>query len=247
MIMRKKYFVVILVSITIVIAGFFYSCAYQGSEGAVLLRADTDEAATVSGKTSKESEINFNVGQKVSKSDNEEPTKQNILQTQTEVGEALGQKIYVHICGAVVEPGVYEVEADTRLNDVLKLSGGLTEDAAGDYMNLAAKVYDGQRIYIPTKKEIAELTPEEYAKGDTSHTDIPVMQETSKQQETLININTAGVTELMELPGIGQAKAESILAYRKEIGQFQKTEELMNIPGIKEGLYRKIASYVTVD
>lgn len=244
--MKKKYVLVILVGITVLIAGFCYSCSYQGSESAVLLKADAQDtnASAALREASKENEI---IEEKsISESETRNPTQQMMQPIQTEAEAASGLKIYVHICGAVVEPGVYEVEEATILNEVVKLSGGFTKDAADDYVNLAARVYDGQRIYIPTKKEIADLTPEEYAKGDLSLNETPVKQEPSKQQDILININTAGATELMELPGIGQAKAESIITYRKEVGQFQKAEELMNIPGIKEGLFRKIAPYVTV-
>ena len=149
-------------------------------------------------------------------------------------------EIYVHLCGAVRKPAVYRVEAGARLVDVIGLAGGLTETAAGDYINQAMSVEDGQRIYIPTKAEVEGLTPEEYIVGEGGSP-----EQESKQR--LININQADAGELMELPGIGEAKAESIIAYRNTNGDFTAIEELMMVPGIKEGLYGQIVSYITVN
>lgn len=147
--------------------------------------------------------------------------------------------LYVHLCGAINKPAVYRVEAGTRLVEVIALAEGLTEDAAADYINQASLIEDGQRIYIPTMAEVEALTPEEYITGEGSGE--------QEKASALININQADAKELMELPGIGQAKADSIIAYRNNNGTFTAIEELMNIPGIKEGLFGQIESYITVD
>jgi competence protein ComEA len=148
--------------------------------------------------------------------------------------------IYVHICGAVVNPGVYQIKAGSRVCDLIELSGGLTKAAAGDYMNQAESVTDGQRIYIPTKEEIKDLTTEELVDGDQS------ASEDNDKASGLVNINTATAEELMTLPGIGQAKADSIITYRNTNGNFKLIEDLMNITGIKEGVFNRISSYITV-
>ena len=160
-------------------------------------------------------------------------------------GQALGAAtdstdFYIHLCGAVRKPAVYRVGAGARLVDVIALAEGLTEAAAGDYINQAMLVADGQRIYIPTKDELKGLSPEEFIVGE-----VAIKEEETKQR--LVNINRAGAGELMELPGIGEAKAESIIAYRNANGAFTALEELMQVPGIKEGLFGQIVAYITVE
>lgn len=148
--------------------------------------------------------------------------------------------ITVHICGAVKQPGVYELEEGSRLFDLIRLSGGLDDDAAGDYINQAEKVTDGQRYYIPTVKELENLSVSEKMEGVQSKKD------NKDNENDLVNINTADKDELMTLPGIGESKAKSIIDYRNTNGKFKSTDELMNIPGIKEGLFDKIKSMITV-
>lgn len=136
----------------------------------------------------------------------------------------------VYICGAVVNPGVYEVSEGARIFQVLELAGGLTEDAAVTELNQAEPVQDGQMIYIPTLEEAAVQAAKEQEAADGR-----------------VNINTASVEELMRLPGIGESKAQSIIAYREEHGAFAGTEDLMNITGIKAGVYEKIKNSIKVD
>ncbi len=147
--------------------------------------------------------------------------------------------IYVHLCGAVMNPGVYEVSESSRVFDVIEQAGGLSQEAAGDYINQAQQVKDGQRIYIPTKDEVEGMSPVVELSTDDQNP-------SSTTDKKLININLADAKELMELPGVGEAKAASIIEYRNANGSFQTIEELMKIPGIKEGLFNKVSSYITV-
>ncbi|MGN0342851.1 MAG: helix-hairpin-helix domain-containing protein [Roseburia sp.] len=135
---------------------------------------------------------------------------------------------YVYICGAVEEPGVYEVPEGTRICDVILAAGGLTEDAAQETVNQAEPVTDGEMIRIPSQQE--ELMAAEAA-----------------EQDPRVDINSATAEELMTLPGIGESKAESIIAYREEHGGFSDIEDLMNISGIKEGVFDKIKDYIRVN
>ena len=137
-------------------------------------------------------------------------------------------KIFVYLCGAVGKPGVYEVGSDDRLYEVIAMAGGLTAEAAQDAVNQARVVVDGEQIYIPTKEEM-----QRQAEG-------------TKPQDGKVNLNTATKEELMTLSGVGESRADSIIAYREENGRFQNTEELMQIRGIKEGLYNKIKDNITV-
>ncbi len=145
---------------------------------------------------------------------------------------------YVHVCGAVQSPGVYRLKSDARVFEAVELAGGLTEEAAGEYVNQAETVTDGERIYVPTLEEAQEYGTGVAEKGITSGADGNIQGK--------ININTAGKEELMQLTGIGEAKAQSILNYREEHGKFTAVEELMQIEGIKEGVFNKIKDNITI-
>lgn len=151
------------------------------------------------------------------------------------------QYIYVHLCGAVKNPAVYKVEENTRLVDVILLAGGLTENAAGDFVNQASLLEDGQQIYIPTIDEVKDKTPLEFA------TSVPLNKnENSNSKNSIININVASQEELMTLPGIGEAKAKSIVDYREKHNGFQSIEEIKNIDGIKDSVFNKIKDSISV-
>lgn len=139
-------------------------------------------------------------------------------------------KIQVFVCGEVRNPGVYSLDQDDRIVTAIEAAGGLTKKAAYESINQAQKIKDGEQIYIPSKTE-QQNTLTEQGKETASN---------------LISINQATREELMTLPGIGEAKAESIIAYRQEHGTFQSTEDLMKISGIKEGVYNKIKDYITL-
>ena len=156
-----------------------------------------------------------------------------------ESGEALplqesedGRMLLVHVCGAVRTPGVYELPEGSRVYQAVEMAGGMTEEAASDYLNLADVLTDGAKVAVPRLSEVAagELHgPAPEAEGDD-----------------LVDLNRAGKEALMELPGIGEAKAEAILAYREEHGAFGSPEDIMQVPGIKEAAYGKIKDKITV-
>lgn len=147
--------------------------------------------------------------------------------------------VAVYVCGAVKNPGVYYMDAGDIKDSAIRLAGGFTEEADTAYVNLAQKVTEGERIYVPTKEETEQ--------GMVFDTEAGAMQEAAQTESGKVNINTAGKEELMMLPGIGESKADAILAYRQEKGKFQSTDELMNIHGIKEGVYNKIKDLIVVN
>ena len=144
-------------------------------------------------------------------------------------GEEKAASIWVYVCGEVRDPGVYELPEGSRITDAVEAAGGMTGDAAETYLNLAETLSDGQKIEVPSV-EMAEAL-EEAAAQDTSG---------------LVNLNRATQAELMTLSGIGESKAKEIIRYRESRGGFQKPEDLMNIPGIKEGVFHKIRDQITV-
>ena len=165
----------------------------------------------------------------------------------TETTETVtSQDIYVYICGAVSQEGVYKLEADSRIQDVLDMAGGYSEDAAHGYVNLAEKLTDGMRIYIPTVQEVNES-------GDTAGVWEQAQPEngdagsdTGTGTGVLVNINTADVEQLKTLPGIGDSKARDIVSYRDTNGPFGDVGELKNVSGIGESTFAKLSPYITV-
>lgn len=137
--------------------------------------------------------------------------------------------IYVHVCGAVNEPGVVMLPEGSRGQDALEAAGGLTQDAAVDLVNLAQPLDDGMKLYFPTREEAADWQESEQAK-----------------EAGLVNINTAGVELLCTLPGIGEARAKAIVAHRETNGNFQTIEDIMQVSGIKESAFGKIRDLITV-
>ena len=150
--------------------------------------------------------------------------------------------IYAYICGAVKSPGVYTLSEGSRICDLFEKADGLTEDAATDYWNQARLLVDGEMIYVPTTEEVEEIQ----WNGLDSSTD---QAEATGADNTSgkININTASKEQLMEIPGIGEAKANAIINYRETNGGFSSIEEVMNIEGVKEGVFSKMKEYIVVN
>jgi competence protein ComEA len=154
--------------------------------------------------------------------------------------DAQADKIVIYICGAVRNPGVYELETDSRIYQAVEAAGGFLEEAAPEAVNQARKLSDEEEIYIPTK--------EEFEKSDSAAgTDQLQSQESETISDGKVNLNTADLEQLMTLSGIGQTRAEAILAYREEHGGFSSVEEIMNVQGIKEGTFAKIKDEIVVE
>lgn len=156
--------------------------------------------------------------------------------------------IYVDVCGAVANPGVYELAAGSRVFAAVEAAGGYLSQAASHYLNQARPLADGQQIYVPTEEELlageealAAEAPEAFSGKEASGEG---QQEASSSK---INLNTADETELSVLPGIGPSKARAIVAYREAKGGFSSAEEIMNVEGIKEGTFSKIKDEIVVE
>ena len=143
------------------------------------------------------------------------------------------EPVIVHVSGAVVSPGVYEIDSGMRVYDAINAAGGFLDSASDDNLNLAQIITDGEKITVLTKKQAKKIKKSDGGKSGTDN-------------EMLININTASKEELMNLPGIGEAKADAIIEYRENNGGFKSTDGIMGISGIKEGVYSKIEKYITV-
>lgn len=144
--------------------------------------------------------------------------------------------IYVHVCGAVEHPDVYALAEGSRIWEAVEAAGGFTAEAADRTVNLAGFLTDGEQIWIPTEEE-AETLPLEMGAGSG----VGVSAQGGK-----VNLNTASKETLMTLTGIGEARADAILAYRQTAGGFQTIEDIMKVSGIKESAFQKIKDDITV-
>ena len=150
------------------------------------------------------------------------------------------QEIFVDVCGAVNQPGVYEMDPDSRVFQAIEAAGGMTEEASGISVNQAQPLSDGQQVYVPTVQEAEEgsfvpAVPETTGTGEIMGT-----------EDGIVNLNTADAETLKTLSGIGDSKAQAILAYREEHGGFSSIEEIMQVPGIKESTFSMIKDKIAV-
>lgn len=154
------------------------------------------------------------------------PTEQT-TQTTTSVPQ---QIILVDIKGAVKKPGVYELPVNARLHELVNVAGGLTDDAEDRQVNMAIVLADQQLVYIPRKGETVEQTNQTPQAGN----------------ESKVNINTASAEELQTLTGIGEKKAQAIIDYRTQNGNFQSIDQLTEVDGFGEKTVEKLRDSITI-
>jgi competence protein ComEA len=160
---------------------------------------------------------------------------------QDRVTAATGQPLAVHVAGAVAHPGLYPVSAGSRVADAVALAGGSVPRADLDRLNLAARLVDGQRVYVARRGEV--VSPEPVAAGlGVGAGDDPG---TSSPAEP-VDLNAAGLAALDSLPGIGPATARAILDERARRGGFRSTRDLLRVPGIGEGRFARLKDHVRV-
>ena len=159
--------------------------------------------------------------------------------------ECIDEKIcIIHITGAVKNPGVYSLVEGKRIIDAVKIAGGEEKNANLDAVNLAAHLYDGQKIIIPffidNNDGKSTLSIEVNKQTFSNNRNI------ATSEKKLININAANSFQLENLPGIGTVLAKRIIEYRKKNGAFRNAEEVMNVSGVGEKKYESIKEYITV-
>lgn len=164
--------------------------------------------------------------------------------------------VYVDIKGAVKKPGVYKINSDKKIIDVITMAGGLMENANTDNINLSRKVTDEMVIIIYTNEEVKnsnivdtvikvvdkECVCPNIQNDGCINTEI---NDSITNVNKTININTATLEELMSINGLGEAKAKAIIKYREENGYFKIIDDLLNVSGIGEALFEKFKEYIT--
>ncbi|WP_051258417.1 helix-hairpin-helix domain-containing protein [Atopococcus tabaci] len=141
--------------------------------------------------------------------------------------------LFVDIKGEVKEPGVYEMQEGDRIQDVVQKAGGFTSEADETMINLALRLTDQMMVYIPRIGE---------------ETNIPVLPQLSSEDDASkkVNLNTADVSELTTLNGIGEKKAEKIIQYREENGSFKTIEDLKSVSGIGDKTFESLKEFISV-
>lgn len=166
--------------------------------------------------------------------------------------------IKVEVKGAVVKEGVYELDANSRVEDAITKSGGLTDKADVSIINLSKKLEDEDVIFVYTKEEVEEMrqgsTSVKYIERECVCPKVDnaaCIDNIISDSESVINksgkvsLNTATLEELLTIPNIGESKAKLIMEYRQKT-PFAKIEDIMNIKGIGNGIFEKIKDYITI-
>ena len=174
------------------------------------------------------------------------------------------KEVRVDIKGAVLNPGVYVVDSDSCINDIIVLAGGLKSNASTKYINLSKKVSDEMVINVFTSTEIKNMEKSNnikeeckcetiyinecssstvIEKGESSTDEV---ENNNTQESKLVSINTATKDDLMSLSGIGEAKANAIIEYRNNNGNFKEIQDIKKVSGISDNLYEKIKDFITI-
>ena len=173
----------------------------------------------------------------------------------TVLDSGLSATIYVDVDGAVLQPGVYSLPDNARVFDAVDAAGGLLPEACSEILNQAEHVSDGQKLYIMTKEEwevqkelggSQEWTGTQEGTGKQGQNGTQGTQKQAEQDDGLVDLNRATESELCTLPGIGQTRAQAIIAYREASGGFRSIDEIQNVSGIKSGTYEKIKNKIKV-
>ena len=162
--------------------------------------------------------------------------------------------IYVDVCGAIANPGVFQLAAGSRVFQAIEAAGGYLPEAALTCVNRAGVLTDGQQLYILTQEEMERQGRDPVEMAGASDGQMNGSAGTGQntgmtaqvQQDNRININTADEAQLTTLTGIGATRAQAIIAYREENGPFAAIEDIMNVQGIKEGTFAKIKDEIVV-
>lgn len=152
----------------------------------------------------------------------------------------------VHITGEIQKKGILILPEGARIADAIEASGGTTQKADLDEINLAYVLEDGQKICIPSKEDKAKTEDKKYITSGSGENVIIESKDSQQEISKKVDVNTATQTELETLPGIGSSIASKIIEYRQQNGKFKKIEDLQNVKGIGDAKFSKIKEYVVV-
>jgi len=184
----------------------------------------------------KEEKENTTINASIEESKNDIEEKEN--KENKEETKEMGTGIFVHIDGWIQNPGVYEIKENDRVNTIIEKAGGLKEGASIKSINLAARLSDGDKIYIPNREEEKQIETTEVKGNNTGTVKIT--------KNSKINMNKASITELKQITGIGESTANKIIDYRDNVGKFKKIEDIKEVKGIGDSKYESIKDKITI-
>lgn len=205
----------------------------------------------------------------------EDPMKKgstNLTEEDNGVKEGQNADIFIHVIGAVNNPGLVKIPLGSRISDALQAAGGVKTDADLEMVNIAYKLEDGQQVYIPSKAEVKGIktSGKNNTKISSNNLKKPVLGTNSTDSSGVktvsntaggvkddqlndaisnkgcVNINTAGIAELDTLPGIGPSTAQKIIDYRSISGRFKSTQDIMKVKGIGKTKYEKLKNNISI-
>lgn len=198
----------------------------------------------------------FNISKAKAESNSVVIEKKEVSSSSNNTNEILIDSIKVDIKGEVKKPGMYQIKKDSRVQDLISLAGGLTQNADTSVINLSKKLYDEMVVIIYSKNEVKDFLEikEKETVNNTKckndeilHNDVCISNSTDNTKTSnKVNINNASVQDLMSISGIGESKARAIVEYRNQNGLFRDISEIKNVSGIGEALFEKIKSNITV-
>jgi competence protein ComEA len=213
---------------------FLCGCSHNRDESVNTQQNIAEEYFGTESVSDKESSDSMNTG--LSGSASAEKSGKESSDSSDHSSEETGN-VFIYVCGAVKDPGVYVLPEGSRVYEAIRMAGGMTPEANEAFVNQARVLVDGEQITVFTKEETQGLDP------DTFEYDIPAADQVSQGK---ININKASAEELTSLSGIGEAKALAIIEYRETNGAFRETSDIMKVSGIGEALYNKIKDDIDV-
>lgn len=224
---KKMYIVIVLLAA----GGFYYANRQPAADNSALLSSDQS--------------MSENSGQSLQSS-----SVSSVAASASSAASAANAEVVCDISGAVKHQGVYRLKNGARLEDLIEKAGGLTKDAQLKAINRSQLLKDQDKIYIPgkgDKVEAAQTANSAAASAPAASASASSSSSTSGPASgDLINLNTATASDLQKLNGIGEKKAEQIIAYRQEKGSFKSIDELKEVSGIGDKTFAAIKDQLTI-
>lgn len=232
---KKMYIVIVLLAV----GGFYYANRQPAADNSALL--SSSQSMEASGQSLQSSSVS------------------SVAASTSSAASAANAEVVCDISGAVKHQGVYRLKNGARLEDLIEKAGGLTKDAQLQAINRSQLLKDQDKIYIPGKGDKAEAAQTANSAAASAPASSPSASSSSSSSSSsvssstsgaasgdLINLNTATASDLQKLNGIGEKKAEQIIAYRQEKGSFKSIDELKEVSGIGDKTFAAIKDQLTI-